>query len=137
VAQGNREIVRGGYLAAFGGEEWRARTEAWVAPDFELDDRTLPEVARGLKGPAAMRAEADYMLDAFEDVRYELEELRELGDRVLARVRASGRGKGSGMRIDGTLGHIWTMRDGQAVRLEIYGSWDEALQAAGPTAAGS
>ena len=35
----------------------------------------MPEAARGLKGPAAARAEAAQMLDAFEEVSYAVEDL--------------------------------------------------------------
>ena len=52
-------------------------------------------------------------------------------DRLIAVVRTSGRGKGSGMAIDQTLTHLWTLRDGKAVRVEGYSTKREALEAAG------
>ena len=131
MSQENIEIVRVAYAAPFGGEEWLAYVEAFVATDCEIEDRTLPEEAPGLKGPAAARAEAAQMLDAFEDVSYTVEDLVDLDDRVLVRVRGSARGKGSGIRIDGTLGHLWRLRDEKVVRLDVYGTWQEALEAAG------
>jgi ketosteroid isomerase-like protein len=132
MSQENVEIVRGAYAVPFGGEEWLARVEALVDADCEIEDRTLPEVAPGLKGPTAARAVAAQMLGTFEDVSYEAEDLVDLDDRVLVRVRGSGRGKGSGIRIDGTLGHLWTLRAGKVVRLDVYATWQEAVEAAGP-----
>jgi ketosteroid isomerase-like protein len=106
--------------------------DEFVAADFQIEDRTLPDVAVGLHGLAAARAETAHMLDAFEDVDYAVEELHDLDDRVLVRVRGSGRGRGSGLRIEGTLGHLWTFRAGKVVRFDVYGTWQEALDAVGP-----
>jgi hypothetical protein len=78
-----------------------------------------------------MRAEATQMMDAFEDVHYEIEDLRDLGDQIVIRVRGSARGRGSGIQVDGTLGHVWTLRGGKAARFDVYGTWEEALKAAG------
>jgi ketosteroid isomerase-like protein len=50
---------------------------------------------------------------------------------VIAVVRTSGRGKGSGMAIDQTLTHLWTLRDGKAIRFDGYSTKQEALEAAG------
>jgi ketosteroid isomerase-like protein len=126
------EALRRGYAAPFGHEEsFFAVLDAFAAPDFQVQDRTLPETASELRGVAAMRAEVAQMNEVFEDIRYEIEDLLELGDRIVLRVRASARGKGSRMRIDGTLGHVWTLRAGKAERFDVYSTWDEALKAAG------
>ena len=50
---------------------------------------------------------------------------------VIAVVRTSGRGKGSGMAIDQTLTHLWTLRDGKAIQFDGYSTKQEALEAAG------
>jgi ketosteroid isomerase-like protein len=52
-------------------------------------------------------------------------------ERVIAVVHTSGRAKGSGIEIDQELTHLWTLRDGKAVRLETYSTKREALKAAG------
>jgi ketosteroid isomerase-like protein len=131
MSEENLEIVRSAYDVPYGGDEWLVRVDTYVAADFELEDRTLPGVAQGLKGPEAMRAEAAHMREVFEDVSYAVEDLVDLDDRVLVRLRGSGRGKGSGIRVDGTLGHLWRLRAGKVVRVDVYGTWQEALEAAG------
>jgi ketosteroid isomerase-like protein len=131
MSEENVEIVRGAYDAPFGGEEWLAGLDALVDADFEIEDRTLPEPAPDLKGPAAGRAEAAQLLDALEDVNYPAEDLVDLDDRVPVLVRGSARGKGSGIRINGTLGHLWRLRGGKVVRLVVYATWQEAREAAG------
>ena len=125
------ERVRRIYDVPYGGEEWAALVEEFVAPDCELKDRTLPEVAADLKGPEAIRAEATQMSLAFEDVRYTVEDVLDLDDAVAVRVRGSARGKASGMTVEGTLGHLFSFRAGKVARVDIYGTWEEALQAVG------
>ena len=50
---------------------------------------------------------------------------------VLAHYKGSGRE--SGVPVEGEQGHIWTVRDGLAVRFHWFGSHQEALDAAGVT----
>jgi len=131
LSQENVDLVREAYANPFGGEVWLALVDKFVAADCVIEDRTLPDVAVGLRGPGAARAEAAHMLDVFEDVDYAIEELRELDDRVLVRVHGSAQGRGSGLRIVGTLGHLWTLRARKVVRFDVYGTWQEALDAVG------
>lgn len=127
----NVENARRVYAAAYGGEEWLALIDELVAANCELVDGTMPATAVELTGPAAMRAAAADMTETFEDIHYEVEDVLDLDDRLAVRLRGSARGRGSGMRVDGTLGHLLTFRAGKLVRLEIYGTWDEAVDAAG------
>ena len=48
---------------------------------------------------------------------------------VLATVR--GRGKKSGVEAETEFAHVWTMRDGKAVRIAAYFDRAEALKAVG------
>jgi ketosteroid isomerase-like protein len=127
----NVENARSVYAAPYGGEEWLALVDEFVAADCELVDGTMSAAAVQLKGPAAMRAAAADMTETFEEIRYDVEDVLDLDDRLAVRLRGSARGRGSGMRVDGTLGHLLTFRAGKLVRLEIYGTWDEAVAAAG------
>ena len=46
-------------------------------------------------------------------------------------TRYTGRGKGSQVEVDSLGAHLWTLRDGMAVRLEVFSSREKALAAAG------
>jgi ketosteroid isomerase-like protein len=73
-------------------------------------------------------------LEAWDDLAVTVEELVDAGgDRVVALVRYSGRGRESGIEISGvaTDAQVWTVRDGKALRVELYGGTAEALEAAG------
>jgi len=54
------------------------------------------------------------------------------GDRVLVFSREGRRGKGSGAEIWTHLtAHLWTLKDGKAVRMQSYWERADALEAAG------
>src|SRR3954451_8930338 len=130
MGSANADLVRAAYALEYGGEDWLRWVDEHLSPEFEIEDRTLPEELAGLSGSTAARAHAARMRDAFEQVGYAIEELRDLGDRVLVRARGHGRGRGSGVSIEGTLGHLWALRNGRVARLDVYGTWQEALDAA-------
>jgi ketosteroid isomerase-like protein len=52
-------------------------------------------------------------------------------DRVLAIIDMRGRGSGSGVPTNMQFSQLWTFRDGQAIRMELYWDEDEARRAAG------
>ncbi len=70
-------------------------------------------------------------LGPWEKWRIEPEEFIPAGEFVVVMCRYTGRGKGSGVDVDSPGAHLWTMRDGRGVRLEIFSSRDRALASAG------
>ena len=71
--------------------------------------------------------------EAFDDYRMVPEEFIDAGDdQVLVFSREGGRGKGSGAPVQtNPTAHLWTLRDGKAIRMQSYWERDEALEAAG------
>ena len=69
--------------------------------------------------------------EAFEQVDFEIEELVEAGDKVVALIRARGRGRESGVVIDQRLPSVWTVRGGRVVRVRGYREAGDARDAAG------
>jgi uncharacterized protein len=61
----------------------------------------------------------------------EAEEYIDAGDRVVVFTQYRGTGKESGVEVDTRGAHVWTMRDGKAVRLEVFSARRRALEAAG------
>jgi len=66
-------------------------------------------------------------IESFEGFRVEPEEVVERGERLIAVVRQSGRGRASGVEVEARLAHVWTVEDGKAVRWEAVADADEAL----------
>jgi ketosteroid isomerase-like protein len=71
-------------------------------------------------------------LSTFEPgYRFEIEEVRELGDRVFLVASHRGRGRSSGVEVRAQTGYLYSVRGGKIARVELYGSGDAALEAAG------
>jgi ketosteroid isomerase-like protein len=72
-------------------------------------------------------------LEAWDDLAVTVEDLVDAGDRVVALVRYSGRGRESGIEVGGasTDAQVWTVRNGKALRVELYAGTADALEAAG------
>jgi ketosteroid isomerase-like protein len=98
--------------------------ELWdrMSPDFVADfSRRLVE-SGVLRGRAEARAYLGRVLEAWDEgYSNDPEEVLDAGDRVVAIVRASGRGKGSGVRVESRVVHVWTFRDGAPIKLEYFG----------------
>ena len=70
--------------------------------------------------------------EVFDDMHVEIEEISEAGeDRLVVVSRVTGRGKGSGLKVEQRNGQVWTFVDGEIARIDSYMSRAEALEAAG------
>jgi ketosteroid isomerase-like protein len=70
-------------------------------------------------------------VDAFDDFRFEPEEVIDLGDTLLITVRWSAHGSGSGVPMSGRLFQLITQRCGLVQKQEDFTDRAEALEAAG------
>jgi len=101
-------------------------------PSFRLDmsDRVLnPAVYEGHEGIRQFVAEVH---EAWETFTWEPEELVESGDLVLALIRSTGRGRGSGLELDRQAAMLWTVPADRAVSLRFFRNRDAAQRAARP-----
>ncbi len=105
----------------------------FLADDVEvhLPRESLAAGAGPLRGRAAVLAQLEEFDEAFlEHASRPKRILPAGGGRYLVLGSQSAR-SATGVEVDTTLSHLWTVRDGLAVRLEIYGSPEEARRAAG------
>jgi ketosteroid isomerase-like protein len=133
MSKENLETVRRGYeLFAAGDLEGVA---GLFSDDAELADAGglgVAGTAAGTRhGPAGFLRATEEALEAFEDYRVEVEELIDAGEAVVVPVRISGRGRASGAKLETRLAHLWVLRNGKAIRGEVYRTTEEALEAAG------
>jgi ketosteroid isomerase-like protein len=130
MSQENVDLVRQMY------EGWN---RSGGVPQLESIDPGIEVDVVGGLGGGTFRGHAGFsnMLEnfwgAFEDHRIEIEECLPAGDDVVATVHYYGRGKASGVAVDMRHWHVWTLRDGKAVRWRVLGTRAEALEAAGLT----
>lgn len=69
-------------------------------------------------------------LDAFENIRWDPEEILDFGDRALVTTRQSGRGSGSGVAVSEPVFQLFTFRQGLVIRQEDFLDREQALKAA-------
>jgi hypothetical protein len=70
-------------------------------------------------------------LDAFEDIRWDPEEMLDFGERVLVTTRQSGHGSGSGVAVSMPVYQLFTLRRGMVESQEDFLDRAKALEAAG------
>ena len=72
-----------------------------------------------------------YWLDAFEDIRWDPEEILDLGDKLLVTAQQRGHGSGSGVAVGERVFQLFIVRRGLVVRQEDFLDRSKALEAAG------
>jgi ketosteroid isomerase-like protein len=135
MSEENVEIVRRVYEAA--ARRDAATVLALYDPEVELDTSRLGAV--GLVGPGGgvyrghdgLRSFFREWHEAWGSIDYDYEELIEAGERVISVVTRHARGRASGVEVDWPLALLWTLREGQVVRVVWFGTRAEALEAAG------
>jgi ketosteroid isomerase-like protein len=143
MSQENVEIVRSGYRAFVKGFGSRDRADFepvfdWLDPEIDWrGPREFPDLAEPRRGHEGVREYIAILTEAFEDYRMTPEEFIDAGgDQVLVFSREGGRGKGSGAEVEShPTAHLWTMRDGRAIRMRSYWERWQALEAAGLSSA--
>jgi ketosteroid isomerase-like protein len=129
MSQADIETLRVGY-EAFSRGDWDAAAR-FAHPDFELQtaDRVVnPGTYRGIE---QVRRFFEDLLDPFEEMVVEPEEFFERGDQIAVFVLARFRPTGSSAVVENRIGHLWTMREGKASRLEVFPRREDALEADG------
>jgi len=129
MARENVEIVR----AAF--DAWnRGDLDAWVeAFDEETEFYPLRAQLEGrpYRGHDGIRRFIAEIEEDWQEVRFEIDELRELEDRNVGSGRLKARGRASGVELDVPLGWFGRLRNEKIVFARFYSDPAEALRAAG------
>jgi ketosteroid isomerase-like protein len=102
------------------GSEYRPSADL-LPPDFEA-------VFHGHDGYRTMWRR---QVDAFKDLRYDPEEILDLGDKLLVTARVRGHGTGSGVAVSQPVFQLFSLRRGLVVRQEDFLDRSKALEAAG------
>lgn len=129
MSQENVELVRNAY-AAFNAGEMRAflafldREIIWKPLGEGIDPSTR-------SGHTGVRRYYETRLEVLDELREEPEELLDGGEKIVAFVKTSSRGKASGIEVSDPCAHVWTLRSGKAIRFEIFAERSEAMAVAG------
>ena len=81
-----------------------------VAPDAEFESALTGQTYKGTEGPHDLATDLWETLDYFP----EIEDLIDLGERVVAVLRISGQGTSSGVPVSQQVAIVWTSRRGRS-----------------------
>ena len=131
MSQENLEIVREQF-EAMNRRDWAAVMAPYDEEVVLVVHESVGPDAGTFRGREAVgRWFGDWFLAFAKDYRFELEEARAVGDRVLTLARHQGHGRSSGADVEMVNAHVFSVRAGKVVQLELYGSRADALKAVG------
>jgi ketosteroid isomerase-like protein len=128
VSETDIETLRLGYQAVSRGD-WDSPAQ-FAHPEFELQTAERIVNPGTYRGVEAVRRFFEDLFAPFDEVVVEPEEFFVRGDRIVVFVATRLRPAGSSAVVENRIGHLWTMRDGKAVRLQIFPRREDALGAA-------
>ncbi len=131
MSQENVELVRRIFDLWNGPGMSPAQRPDFFAPEvrFDLSGRKLnPAVYDGYEGLDRFTSEVGEVWDEFS---IRLTELIDADPKVVSVMHATGRGRGSGIEIEGAMAWVWTLREGRVVRVDGDFEREQGLEAAG------
>ena len=109
------------------------RFDRLLAPDAEIVPVRAALEGTTYRGPDAGSQYVAAVDESWDSLRWEVDELREVGESVLALGQIRGRGRGTGATIDTSGGWVAEFRNGLITRFRTCTSRKAALEAAGLT----
>jgi ketosteroid isomerase-like protein len=119
-------------------ENVRRAFEAWLRGDLEealagLDPDLVykPAQEEAVQGLGAVQASWERWQASWQEQEVTLEETIDAGDYVIQAILFRGRGRGSGIEVEGRFFQVLTVKDGRTVRWEEFADRAEGFEAAG------
>lgn len=103
----------------------------FIHPEFEATTppnlASEPDTYRGHDG---IRRWFDSFDEVMDGIRWDAHDFQQAGDKVVVEFTLRARGKTTGLDFGQNAVMVWSMRDGKAIRVELFESLDDALRAA-------
>jgi ketosteroid isomerase-like protein len=129
VSSENLEIVQRGFDAF--NDRGVEGILPFIHPEFEATTppnlASEPDTYRGHDG---IRRWFDSFDEVMDGIRWDAHGFQQAGDKVVVEFTLRARGKTTGLDFGQDAVMVWSMRDGKAIRVELFESLDEALRAA-------
>jgi ketosteroid isomerase-like protein len=133
MSEENVEVVRGIYDAT--ARRDNVTPFEVYAADVVVDISNMRRAALGMKpvyhGHEGVRQFWRESLSAFGEFNFEVEQLIDAGDQVLAVIREREVGRASGVPVETTHLAVWTLVDGKVIQMQMFDDRQQALKAAG------
>jgi uncharacterized protein len=126
VAEANVEALQRGYEALNRGD--LSVVLELLDPEIEWHEPEPSPDAGTHAGRDSFERFFRSWIDSFDGFTVEPEQVLERDDKLIAVVHQSGRGRASGVQVDARLAHVWTVKDGRAIRWEAIANVDDALR---------
>jgi ketosteroid isomerase-like protein len=127
----NARLVRGFYLSMSGGD-WTAG-RSFLDPDIQWCEPSIPGLwfsGTHFGTDAVFKKIIEVGYDKFDDFHLRIKKVFAVGDHVVALGTFHGRGKTTGLKLDARTAHVWTLREGKAIRFQAFHDaleWQVAL----------
>ena len=128
MSEQNVEVVRRMYEARDSGDA--AGALAQFHPEVVIDATARGDTAIG-HGREELAAIIAEWTEAFDEWREEIEEMRDLGEKVYVAATQRGRGKESGVEVETRYALLYEVQDDKITRMTLFHGPSEALEAAG------
>jgi uncharacterized protein len=137
MSRENVDLVRRGYAALnqnfqSGELDFSLIEKLWTQDCVLVPSGLLPE-SREMQGHAGIAQFATAQMEAFEQMWVEPLEFIEAGDRVVVPVRFGGKARHTGIEVEFSVVHVFTVRNGKLARLDMHADKPKAFEAAGLT----
>ena len=129
MSQENVERMRGA-MEAFNRRDGAA-FDGFLAHDAEIVPVRAALEGTTYRGPDAGTQYCTAVIQSWNELRWDVEEIRDGGEWTLALGHIRGEGHDSGVAIDATAGWLADFSDGLIIRFQTFANRDEALEAAG------
>jgi ketosteroid isomerase-like protein/ubiquinone/menaquinone biosynthesis C-methylase UbiE len=124
-----RDVVRRAHQALNSGDLDALVSLCDVEFRLDMSDRVFnPAVYEGHDGIRRFYSE---VRDVWASYVWEPEELMEAGENVVALLRSTARGRGSGVEVERRTAMVWTIREERATALRFFRDRNKALEAVG------
>ena len=129
MSRENLEIVQRGFDAF--NETGVEGILPFIDPEFEATTppnlASEPDTYRGHDG---IRRWFDSFDEVMEEIRWDAHGYQQVGDQVVVEFTLRARGKTTGLDFGQEAVMVWSLRDGKAIRVELFETLGEALAAA-------
>jgi ketosteroid isomerase-like protein len=135
MSRENVEVVVGTQFEDFNARNFAAILDAWTEDVSLVAHGSWALVGPGGHGVVGKEAVAatfgDWFAEFGRDYQVEIDELHDLGDRVLVVATDRSRGRTSGVPVSVQASYLYTLRERRICRIEIWDDRNAALEAAG------
>jgi len=132
MGESNADLVRRGFEAMREGDV--DALLPFIHPDFEATTppglAAEPDTYRGADG---IRRYFDSFYEAMDRLNFEPHDFIPVGERVVVPLTLRARGRTTGIETAQDIVLIWDVKDGKAIRIEVYATLEEAMAPARST----